>query len=265
MSAVRSDDIYGEFSTFYDLYVGDWLEDLPLYLEYASGIQTSILEVGAGSGRLTVPLARAGHEIVAVDISPSMLRLLLARLTQEEADVRGRVSVVEEDVCDLELTARYDLVLVPFYTFNYLLTPRSQRTALGRLRRHLASSGRLLIDVFVPRRRLMQPTREPALRVDTVDPATGDRVRGWNSYQVDERLQIEDRTQLFELTRRDGTVKKCTFTVRRRYDFPGYFEELFRDCGFSVEHVATGYEGATPVDDSEQLLFTLTYRDYLLS
>ena len=147
MSTTGSDDIYGEFSTFYDLYVGDWLEDLPLYLKYARGTQTPILEVGAGSGRLTVPLARAGHEIVAVDDSPSMLRLLRERLEQEGTDVRGRVRIVEGDICDLDLAIPHDLILVPFYTFNYLLTPRSQRMALGRLRHYLASSGQLLVDV----------------------------------------------------------------------------------------------------------------------
>ena len=260
MSTTGSDDIYGEFSTFYDLYVGDWLEDLPLYLKYARGTQTPILEVGAGSGRLTVPLARAGHEIVAVDDSPSMLRLLRERLEQEGTDVRGRVRIVEGDICDLDLAMPHDLILVPFYTFNYLLTPRSQRMALGRLRHHLASSGQLLVDVFIPRRRLAQPTREPELRVDTVDSVTGDRVRGWNSYQVDERLQVEDRTQSFEVIERDGTVRKRTFTVRRRYDFPKYLEKLFGDCGFSVKHVATGYEGRAPAHDAEQLLFTLTHR-----
>ncbi len=261
MSGSETDDIYGEFSTFYDLYVGDWLGDLPLYLDHASRIESPVLEVGAGSGRLTVPLARAGHEIVAVDISPSMLRLLGARLENEDTNVRGRVRIVEADICDLDLSARYDLILVPYYTFNYLLTRQRQRTALCRLRHHLASSGRLLVDVHIPRRRLIEPTSEPALRLDTVDPVTGDLIRAWNSYRIDERLQIEHRTQSFEVTQQDGAVRKCTFVVRRRYDFPGSYEELFRDSGFTVEQINTGYEGAMPAEDSEQLLFTLAHRD----
>ena len=262
MSVTKTDDVYGEFSAFYDLYVGDWLGDLPLYLEHASRIQSPVLEVGAGSGRLTVPLAKAGHEVVAVDTSPSMLKLLGARLESEDTNVRNRVRIVETDLCDLDLAAQYDLILVPYYTFNYLLTPQRQREAMCRLRQHLASSGRILIDVHIPRRRLIEPTSEPALRLDTVDPATGGIVRAWNSYRIDARLQIEHRTQSFEVTRQDGTVRKCTFVVRRRYDFPGYYKELFRESGFSVEQIATGYEGAMPVDDSEQLLFTLAHRDH---
>lgn len=261
MSGTKTDDIYGEFSRFYDLYVGDWLGDLPLYLEHASRIQSPVLEVGAGSGRLTVPLARAGHEIVAVDLSPSMLSLLSARLENEDTSVKGRVRIVETDLCDLDLAAQYDLILVPYYTFNYLLTQQRQRTALCRLRHHLASSGRLLIDVHIPLRRLIEPTREPALRLDTVDPATGDLVRAWNSYRIDARLQIEHRTQSFEVTRQDGTVSRRTFVVQRRYDFPGAYEELFRDSKFIIEQVNTGYEGAMPADDSEQLLFTLAHCD----
>ena len=261
MSGSETDDIYGEFSAFYDLYVGDWLGDLPLYLEHASRIQSPVLEVGAGSGRLTVPLAKAGHEIAAVDISPSMLRLLGARLENEATSVRSRVSIVEADICDLDLAAQYDLILVPYYTFNYLLTQQRQLEALCRLRHHLSPSGRLLIDVHIPRRRLIEPTSEPALRLDTVDPATGDLVRAWNSYRIDERLQIEHRTQSFEVTRQDGTVNGRTFVVQRRYDFPGYYKELFRESGFTVEQTNTGYEGAMPAEDAEQLLFTLANRD----
>lgn len=66
-------DPYGDYSKFYDLYVGDKSDDIPFYLKYAQEARTPILEIGAGTGRLTIPFARAGHSVVAVDISPSML------------------------------------------------------------------------------------------------------------------------------------------------------------------------------------------------
>ena len=56
---IRS-DIYADFSEFYDLYVGDWLDDLPCYLAYAAAARMPVLEIGAGTGRLTVPLQLHG-------------------------------------------------------------------------------------------------------------------------------------------------------------------------------------------------------------
>lgn len=120
-----SSDVYQEYSEFYDLYVDDRQVDLPMYKRYAANSGTPILEIGAGSGRLTIPLACEGHDVVAVDISPSMLTILGEKLTKQPVDVRSKIRVVESDICSLDLGQTFDLVMVPFYTFNYLLTPLS--------------------------------------------------------------------------------------------------------------------------------------------
>ena len=83
-----SSDVYQDYSEFYDLYVGDRLIDLPMYQGYAATSKTSILEIGAGSGRLTIPLACEGYDVVAVDISPSMLAILGEKLTKQPVEVR---------------------------------------------------------------------------------------------------------------------------------------------------------------------------------
>ena len=96
-------DVYKDYSEFYDLYVGDRLVDLPFYLDYARSAQTPVIEIGAGSGRLTLPLARAGVRMVAVDVSTSMLAILKSRLAEESSEVRHRVEVVEADASELNL------------------------------------------------------------------------------------------------------------------------------------------------------------------
>lgn len=57
MAEADGTDVYGEYSEFYDVYVGDFLNDLPFYMEFASPVKTRVLEIGAGSGRLTLPMA----------------------------------------------------------------------------------------------------------------------------------------------------------------------------------------------------------------
>ena len=100
-----SSDVYQEYSEFYDLYVGDRLDDLPMYKEHAANSGAPILEIGAGSGRLTIPLASDGYDVVAVDISPSMLVILREKLTKQPVDVRSRISVVEADVLPARIVA----------------------------------------------------------------------------------------------------------------------------------------------------------------
>ena len=253
-------DIYADFSEFYDVYVGDWLKDLPFYLEYAKRSSGPILEVGAGSGRLTIPFAHEGMVVTAMDISASMLAKLRFRLTEESAEVQQRVSIVQADACTMELDRRYELIIVPFYTFNYLLTPQMQTAALGQLVKHLSGTGRLLIDVFVPHSRIHNCPRDPCQMVDTVDKQTGCKLRGWNVYRMDTENQIEFRKHVFEVTTPKGKITKREFTTKRRYFFKPELDKLFMQHGLSVEGVFEGYERRPASDLSEQLMYVLVRR-----
>jgi SAM-dependent methyltransferase len=203
-------------------------------------------------------MARAGIALVAVDVSPAMLAILRAQLGREPELVRRRVEVVEADACELELGRRFDLAMVPFYTFNYLLTPAAQTSALERIAAHLTGSGRLLVDVFLPLGLLDRPPTEPVLKVDRVDPATGQTIRGWNTYRFDRQQQIEHRHHTFEVVRPDGTVRRAEFATSRRYWFRDELSRFFEQHGFTVERVCTGYAGEPADDRSEQLLYVLT-------
>ena len=250
-------DVCEDFSEFYDLYVGDWLDDLPLYLECAKPVRGPVLEIGAGSGRLTVPLAREGASVVAVDVSASMLTRLRRRLAQEPDAVQGRVQVVEADACELNLRTKHELVIVPFYTFNYFLIPQRQQAALERVYRHLQPPGSVLLDVFVPLSRIENCPAEPVLRIDRVDPLTGNRVRVWNAYSIDREQQIETRRHFVEVTEPDGKVRRKEFSTRRRYSFHPQMEGLFRSTGFRVKDAFRGYRRKRADASSEQLLYVL--------
>ena len=252
-----SSDVYQEYSEFYDVYVGDLFNDLPMYKEHAANSGTPILEIGAGSGRLTIPLAESGYDVVAVDISPSMLAILREKLTAQPADVRGRISIVEADVCSLDLGQRFDLVMVPFYTFNYLMTPQVQTRALSRIRSHMSRSGRLILDLYTPVERIDTPVDGPVQRLDTTDQASGSRVRSWNTFRLDTGAPIETTTHRFETTSSDGRVRIKEFSVRRRHFLPGELEQLAVSQGFRVLEVSTGYKGDSPMPSSEQLVYIL--------
>jgi SAM-dependent methyltransferase len=254
---LRVADLYGDFSDFYDVYVGDWLADVPFYQDFARSLETPILELGAGSGRLTLPLAEAGHSVVAVDVSPSMLARLRSRLDDSTQDIKERIQVVEADLCELDLATAFDLILVPFYTFNYLLTPQSQRQALKRIARHLIPNGNALIDLFLPLKHIRQCPSEPIMKVDRVDEATGNRIRGWNQYVMDIERQIETRIHRFEITAPNGEVYEREFTTRRRYFFPQELEALFAAADLKVKAIYSGYQRKPVAPDSEQRVYVL--------
>ena len=82
-------DEYAAVAEFYD-YIVPYLnrEDLDFYVDMAKESGGPVLEVGCGTGRILIPIARAGIEVTGLDLSPSMLALCRKKLSQEPAAVQ---------------------------------------------------------------------------------------------------------------------------------------------------------------------------------
>jgi SAM-dependent methyltransferase len=177
------DPFYETCAAFYD---GDYAalgraEDVPFYVELARGAGGTVLEMGCGSGRVTLPMARAGARAVAVDASPGMLARLREGLAAEPAEVAERVEVIEGDVRSLDLGRRFPLVVAPFRVVQHLVSRADQRAWLRAVARHLAPAGELVFDVFQPDFDYLVQPAAASLDVERTDPATGRTVRRFSS------------------------------------------------------------------------------------
>lgn len=99
---------------WHDIECGGYAEDLPLWHELARAADGPVLDVGAGTGRVSLELARAGHEVVALDLEPELLAVLGERagdlpITTVAADARG-----------FTLHRRFALILAPMQTVQLL-------------------------------------------------------------------------------------------------------------------------------------------------
>jgi SAM-dependent methyltransferase len=126
---------------WHDLECGVYRRDLALWLGLAGERGGPVLDVGAGTGRVTLALARAGHEVVALDRDPDLLAEL-------ERRARGLpVTTVAADARDFELGSRFPLMLVPMQTVQLLGGPDGRAAFLARARRHLTPGGLLAIAI----------------------------------------------------------------------------------------------------------------------
>lgn len=130
----------------YDAENDDYAADIPFYVERAKGSGGPVLEIGCGTGRVTLPIARAGMETVGLDIAPSMLRRLREKAVEEGLKVR----LVEADCRYFALDRRFALIICPFSAMQHLHDRASVEAFLECVRAHLEPGGMFIFDVFNP-------------------------------------------------------------------------------------------------------------------
>jgi len=124
--------------------------DVAFFVELAQASGGPVLEYGAGAGRVTLPLIRAGLETVAVDKSPAMLRRLRERAQTLTNDERALLSIKRGDMRRMRVHARFPLVLATFNVVAHLATFRDFAAFLKRAQEHLQPGGQLVFDVPIP-------------------------------------------------------------------------------------------------------------------
>ena len=206
-------------------------DDVAWYLKLGSRFGGSILEYGAGNGRISLQLARAGHEIVAVDLSRPMLSDFERALALELPAVRRRVKLQHGDMRKLSLRRRFGLVIAPFNVVLHLYEREDVEAFLARVRAHLGPGGVLAFDFSIPQpRELIRPSDRkysaPRFRHPTLNRLT----RYTERFEYDPLRQ----TLLVEMEMTPEGGEPWSMPLTHRQFFPREMEALLHYNGFEV-------------------------------
>lgn len=234
---------------YYDHAYRRYRVDVGFYVRLARDFGGPVLELGGGTGRISLALARAGHEVVMIDRTPSMLARAAERLTKEPRRVRDRITCVESDLRDVDVGRTFPLVIGPFNVLQHLYTRDDVERALARVRAHLAEDGRFAFDVLMP-----EPTslvRDP-LRFyknrPIKHPKTGRRYDYAEAFEYDHDTQI--MTTVIRFTATDGSEVRYDRLMQRQF-FPREVEALLHYNGFEVLVQDGGFRGQ-PIDETAE-------------
>ena len=239
-------DEYAAIADFYD-HVTLYRErpDVAFFVDAAVQAGSAALEVGCGTGRVLIPTARAGVDIVGLDSSAHMLAVCRERLREEPDSVRARVQLVQADMRSFTLDRRFRLVTIPFRPFQHLLTAGDQLACLATIHCHLIDGGALILDVFNPSLDFLvnRPVGEELDAEPEFTMPDGRRViRRHKTVAHDRFNQVNHFELLYYVTHPDGRQERLVHSFHLRYIFRFEMEHLLARSGFAVEHVYAGYD-----------------------
>lgn len=238
-------DSYAPIAEFYD-HVTLYRDrpDVPFFVDAARASGGPVLEIGCGTGRVLIPTARAGLDIVGLDASPAMLEICRRDLAREPAAVQNRVHLVEGDMRQFDIGRLFALVTIPFRPFQHLVTVEEQLACLGCIRRHLLPGGRLILDLFNPSlEALTQPVGEESAPEPEYSTPDGRRVvRRHQIVSRDRTNQVNHVELIYAVTHPDGRTERLIHEFPMRYLFRFEAEHLLARAGLSLQHVYGGYD-----------------------
>lgn len=254
-----------EYTRRPDLYdvehLGDVLPgEIDFYRQLAVESGGPVLELGFGTGRVGLEIARAGVEVVGLDLSVPMLDRAREKLAAEPDDVRERVTLVRANMHDFTLDRQFALIYVPFRAFLHLKTQEEQRAALACVRGHLTDGGRFAGNFFRPDPALLQQFPNERLESAVLGPDGRSYIRGAWSAACDTHEQFKEIVFHTRVYGADGELEidRIDF-LEMAWIFGREWRLLLEVEGLRLDRLDGGFNGE-PVSQGKEYVWVASKR-----
>ncbi|MBD5778528.1 class I SAM-dependent methyltransferase [Pelagicoccus sp. NFK12] len=234
-------------------------EDLAFFQWFVDAVEGPVLDLGCGTGRILLPLAKAGKEVVGLDGSPAMLEVCAQRLEDCDSGVRERVTLVEGDMRDFDLgQGRFGSILVPGFSIQMLLGDEELDACLACCRRHLKEEGQLILPTHMPwemiwdgRKRSPLEERKRVKLEEARELLVA--YQGWEIDPLQQRLDLKNRIERLDEKGRLLEAEDKEMSIR--WHLPHEMMMRLAEAGFSDVSVYGDFEFEPPEADSESVVF----------
>lgn len=240
---------YTNIADLYDFYVKTDV-DIPFFLNEAKKCAGEVLELMAGTGRVSIPLIEAGIRLTCIDKSPEMLMVLRQKLKQRNLCAQ----IYEMDVCEMRLGKEFDLIFIPFHSFSEILSPVDQRNALASIHHHLSQNGYFICTLHNPVVRLSRVTGEKQL-LGEFPMAKQGILCLWTSERYNFESHLVHGNQIYEIY---DNKDKLQSSIDLQLQFYLYtkieFEDLITSAGFTIAALYGDYSYASFIDNTSPFM-----------
>ncbi len=228
---------FDRVADLYDFYVRTDF-DIPFWLKRSQAVHGKVLELACGTGRVSIPLLLRGVKLSCVDYAPDML----ARFGKKLREHNLSCPTYCQDITELNLPDRYDLIFIPFHSFSEITDRQKHRLALQRIRLHLSEQGTFICTLQNPVVRTTSMNGDSRL-IGEFPTSEGQMLRVSARMTFHESTQIASGEQVYERISAEGSLLE-----RRLLDINFYlfqrdeFELLLSEHGFVIETLYGDYE-----------------------
>lgn len=240
-------DLYDD-AVLYDAQYAHYREDLAFYRGLALDQSGAVLEIGAGTGRVTVELARIAPEVVALE--PAAAMRARAEVALNHAGVRERVILHDVDAREYRPERDFALVVAPFHVLMHLPTLADQDAVLKMAAAALGPKGAFACDVFAPRFGAMDVLRREA----TWATAGGGQADLWLVQHHHAAAQRIESLYLLDETDPAGTLRRRRARLVQRYFHRFELERALRSAGFEQIRIFGDFDRRPVAGDAERFV-----------
>lgn len=234
---------------FYDLQYQDYQKDFPFMLEWAQKQKGTIVDLACGTGRITIPLAEHGFNMIGIDIHEGMLN----RAKEKTSNTNLPIQWVQQNCMELSLDLLSPFIYMTGNSFQHFLTNEAQNMLLRSVHSHLEDDG---IFIFNTRFPLMKELMENGETAHTYIDKRDRKVTEYEKDIYNPLTQILISTSIREIHNKNGeltTVEKDSISLR--YVFPMEMERMLDQNGFEIVHLYRSWEKAPLENESAEMIY----------
>jgi SAM-dependent methyltransferase len=252
---------YRQTAKVYDIVHGknhQPMPDSPFYREYArqlcgeKGEKGEILELGCGTGRVALDLAREGFRVTGLDLSQQMLDIFAKKLADENEGVSERVQLVHGSMAEFSFGKKFALIIAPFRAFQAVTAQADIENTLACVRKHLTDDGIFIINAFKPNKDPMDEgwCSEETLNGEITDEETGIHIE---LYDCRERIDTENQIiypyLAYVAKYPDGSTERLVEPLQLKYYYSPQLRAEVEKSGLVIIEEFSWYD-KLPLDDS---------------
>ena len=247
--------MYDSIAHYYDLTHADLTDDLKTLHQLAQEANGPILECGCGTGRILLPLARAGFSLTGLDNSRAMLAIAQDKLSHEAPQVQANVTLVQGDMTQTKVDGRFALIIIPYNTLLHL-APTQVKQAFVNMRHHLQPNGRLYLDIINPFVIAQTPNDHMlTLEQSFTDTANGHSVLQFASNWLDDAQQTLHISWIYDATPApSGAIHRTISQFKYHYAYPHQLEMQLQQSGLQLEAMWGDYDRSPFQEESDRLI-----------